>query len=165
MLVAAFLIVSRTVPTRQLLDEIDLPLLILFASLFVINDAFARTGIVQEAMTSIGSSGWLPDRISLLIPMTLFLSNTIGNVPAVVMLLTIWQGITSGVLIGLAILSTLAGNLVLVGSLSNLIVAERALIAGARLSFYEHAKTGVPITVLSMLSAGLWLWIAKLMPL
>jgi Na+/H+ antiporter NhaD/arsenite permease-like protein len=164
-LVAAFLIVNRTVPTRQLLDEIDLPLLILFASLFVVNDAFARTGIVQETTTSIVSSGWLPDRISLLAPMTLFLSNTIGNVPAVVMLLTIWQGITSGVLIGLAILSTLAGNLVLVGSLANLIVAERALVAGVRLSFYQHAKTGVPITVLSMLSAGLWLWIAKLMPL
>jgi Na+/H+ antiporter NhaD/arsenite permease-like protein len=164
-LVAAFLIVSRTVPSRQLLDEIDLPLLILFASLFVINDAFARTGIMQETMTSIVSSGWLPDRISLLTPMTLFLSNTIGNVPAVVMLLTIWQGIPSGVLIGLAILSTLAGNLVLVGSLANLIVAERALTAGVRLSFYEHAKTGVPITVLSMLSAGLWLWMAKLMPL
>jgi Na+/H+ antiporter NhaD/arsenite permease-like protein len=164
-LVAAFLIVSRTVPSRQLLDEIDLPLLILFASLFVINDAFARTGIVQEAMTSIVSSGWLPDRISLLIPMTLLLSNTIGNVPAVVMLLTVWPDIPSGVLIGLAVLSTLAGNLVLVGSLANLIVAERALIAGVRLSFYEHAKTGVPITILSMLSAGLWLWIAKLMPL
>ena len=112
-LVAAFLIVSRTVPSRQLLDEIDLPLLILFASLFVINDAFARNGIVQETMTSIVSRGWLPDRISLLAPMTLFLSNTIGNVPAVVMLLRIWQGIPSGVLIGLAILSTLAGNLVL----------------------------------------------------
>jgi Na+/H+ antiporter NhaD/arsenite permease-like protein len=164
-LVAAFLTVSRTVPSRQLLDEIDLPLLILFASLFVINDAFARTGIVQETMTSIVSSGWLPDRISLLMPMTLLLSNTIGNVPAVVMLLTIWQGIPSGVLMGLAILSTLAGNLVLVGSLANLIVAERALVAGVRLSFYEHAKTGVPITVLSMLSAGLWLWITKLMPL
>jgi Na+/H+ antiporter NhaD/arsenite permease-like protein len=164
-LVAAFLIVSRTVPSRQLLDEIDLPLLILFASLFVINDAFARTGIVQEAMTSIVSSGWLPDRISLLTPMTLLLSNTIGNVPAVVMLLTVWQGIPSGVLIGLAVLSTLAGNFVLVGSLANLIVAERALVAGVSLSFYEHAKTGVPITILSMLSAGLWLWIAKLMPL
>src|SRR5262249_45317116 len=165
LLVAAFLIVNRTVPSRQLLDEIDLPLLILFASLFVVNDAFARIGIVQETMTSIVSSGWLPDRISLLMPMTLFLSNTIGNVPAVVMLLTIWQGVPPGVLIGLAIRSTLAGNLVLVGSLANLIVAERALVSGVRLSFYEHAKTGVPITVLSMLSAGLWLWIAKLMPL
>jgi Na+/H+ antiporter NhaD/arsenite permease-like protein len=153
-LVAAFLTVSRTIPSRQLLDEIDLPLLILFASLFVVNDAFARTGIMQETMTSIASSGWLPDRISLLTPMTLFLSNTIGNVPAVVMLLTIWQGIPSGVLIGLAILSTLAGNLVLVGSLANLIAAERASVAGVRLSFYEHAKTGVPITVLSMLFAG-----------
>jgi Na+/H+ antiporter NhaD/arsenite permease-like protein len=127
--VAAFLIVSRTVPSRQLLDEIDLPLLILFASLFIINDAFARTGIVQDAMTSIVSSGWLPDRISLLIPMTLLLSNTIGNVPAVVMLLTVWPDIPSGVLIGLAVLSTLAGNFVLVGSLANLIVAERGAVS------------------------------------
>jgi Na+/H+ antiporter NhaD/arsenite permease-like protein len=81
------------------------------------------------------------------------------------MLLTVWQGIPSGVLISLAVLSTLAGNLVLVGSLANLIDAERALLAGVTLSFYEHAKTGIPITVLSMLAAGLWLWFAKLMPL
>jgi Na+/H+ antiporter NhaD/arsenite permease-like protein len=92
--------------------------------------------------------------------MTLFLSNTIGNVPAVVMLLTVWPDIPSGVFIGLAVLSTLAGNFVLVGSSANLIVAERALMA-----FYEHATTGIPITILSMLSAGLWLWIANLMPL
>ena len=83
-LVAAFLIISRTVPSRQLLDEIDLPLLILFASLFIVNDALARTGLAQEAMRSLVSNGWLPDRISLLAPMTLLLSNTIGNVPAVV---------------------------------------------------------------------------------
>jgi Na+/H+ antiporter NhaD/arsenite permease-like protein len=74
-------------------------------------------------------------------------------------------GHPSGVLIGLAVLSTLAGNFVLVGSLANLIVDERALVAGVRLSFYDHAKTGAPITILSMLSAGLWLWIARLMPL
>jgi Na+/H+ antiporter NhaD/arsenite permease-like protein len=164
-LVAAFLIVSRTVPSRQLLDEIDLPLLILFASLFIVNDALARTGVAQEAMRSLVSNGWLPDRISFLAPMTLLLGNTIGNVPAVVMLLTIWHDIPSGVLIGLAILSTLAGNLVLVGSLANLIVAERAMIAGVRLSFYDHAKMGFPITILSMLSAGFWLWTAKVMVL
>src|SRR5258706_190819 len=121
--------------------------------------------MIAFACIAIGSSGWLPDRISLLIPTTLLLSNTIGNVPAVVMLLTVWPDIPSGVLIGLAVLTTLAGNFVLVGSLANLIVAKRALIAGVKLSFYEHAKTGVPITILSMLSAGLWLWIAKLMPL
>src|SRR5215510_5935336 len=165
LLVAACLIVSRILPTRQLLDEIDLPLLILFASLFIVNDAFARTGLAEEALRVLAAHGLLPDRVSLLAPMALLLSNTIGNVPAVVMILTVWKNIPEGVLVGLAILSTLAGNLVLVGSLANLIVAERAAIAGVRLSFRDHAKAGVPITLLSMIFAGLWLWAGGSMPL
>src|SRR5499426_152169 len=165
LLVAAFLIVSRTVPSRQLLDDIDLPLLILFASLFIVNDAFARTGLAEEGLRTLAAHGLLPDRVSLLAPMSLFLSNTIGNVPAVVMILTVWQGIPQGVLVGLAMLSTLAGNLFLVGSLANLIVAERAAIAGVRLSFRDHAKAGVPITLLSMIFARLWLWAGGFMPL
>jgi Na+/H+ antiporter NhaD/arsenite permease-like protein len=163
LLVAACLIVSSTLPSRQLLDEIDVPLLILFASLFVVNDAFARTGLAEEALRALASYGLLPDRLSLLTPMTLFLSNTIGNVPAVVMILEVWRGIPEGALVGLAILSSLAGNLFLVGSLANLIVAERASVAGVRLSFRDHAKAGVPITVASMLFAGLGLWAQGLM--
>ena len=81
------------------------------------------------------------------------------------MILKVWQGIPQGTLVGLAILSTLAGNLFLVGSLANLIVAERASAQGLRLTFRDHAKAGVPITLLSMLVAGLWLWIGGYMPL
>lgn len=158
LLVAACLIVSRTLPSRQLLDEIDVPLLILFASLFIVNDTFSRTGLAEEALHVLASYGLLPDRLSLLAPTALVLSNTIGNVPAVVMMLEVWRGIPEGVLVGLAILSTLAGNLFLVGSLANLIVAERASVAGIRLSFRDHAKAGVPITIVSMVLAGLWLW-------
>jgi len=158
LLVAACLIVSRTLPTRQLLDEIDVPLLILFAALFVVNDAFARTGFPEEAVRILASYDLLPDRVSFLVPISLFLSNTIGNVPAVVMILKVWQDIPEGTLAGLAILSTLAGNLFLVGSLANLIVTERASAEGVRLTFRDHAKAGVPITLLSMLFAGLWLW-------
>jgi len=164
LLIAACLIVSRTLRTRQLLDEIDLPLLILFASLFIVNDAFARTGLAEQAMRTLVAHGLLPDRISLLTPATLILSNTIGNVPAVVMILKVWQGIPPGVLVGLAVLSTLAGNLFLVGSLANLIVVERAQIEGVRLSFADHAKAGVPITLVSMSLAGLWLWAVGFMP-
>jgi Na+/H+ antiporter NhaD/arsenite permease-like protein len=165
LLVAACLIVSRTLPSRQLLDEIDLPLLILFASLFIVNDAFARTGLAGEALCALVSYGLLPDRISLLAPTALILSNTIGNVPAVVMILEVWRGIPEGVLVGLAVLSTLAGNLLLVGSLANLIVAERAAVAGVPLSFADHAKAGVPITLVSIVFAGLWLWGLGLMRL
>jgi Na+/H+ antiporter NhaD/arsenite permease-like protein len=165
LLVAACLIVSRTLPSRQLLDEIDVPLLILFASLFVVNAAFARTGLPLEAVRVLAAHGLLPDRVSLLVPATLLLSNTIGNVPAVVMILEIWRGIPQGTLVGLAILSTLAGNLLLVGSLANLIVAEQASVNGVRLSFRDHARAGLPITLLSMLFAGLWLWVAGFMRL
>ena len=164
LLVAACLMVSRVLPTRQLLDEIDVPLLILFAALFVINDAFARTGLPEEAVRALASHDLLPDRVSFLVPITLFLSNTIGNVPAVVMMLRVWQGIPEGTLVGLAILSTLAGNLFLVGSLANLIVAERAAALGVQLTFRDHARAGVPITIASMLLAGLWLWAGGFMP-
>lgn len=157
LLIAACLIVSRVHPTRQLLDEIDLPLLILIAALFIVNDAFARTGIPIEAVDVLAEYGLLPDRVSFLAPLSLVLSNTIGNVPAVVMILKVWQAIPQGTLVGLAILSTLAGNLFLVGSLANLIVAERAAAQGVRLTFRDHARAGVPITLLSMLVAALWL--------
>ncbi|MDB5539227.1 MAG: anion transporter [Devosia sp.] len=165
LLVAAPLMISRTVPSRRLLGEIDLPLLILFAALFITNAALARTGLAAEAAQILGSHGLLPERISVLAPVSLVLSNTIGNVPAVVMLLTVWPDLPRGALVGLAIFSTLAGNLFLVGSLANLIVAERASAAGVRLTFGDHAKAGVAITLLSMLLAGLWLWGRGLMPL
>ncbi|HEX6118294.1 MAG TPA: SLC13 family permease [Dongiaceae bacterium] len=163
LLVAACLIVSRKLPTRQLLDELDLPLLILFACLFIINDAFARTGLAEQAVRALEANDLLPTSVSLLAPLALILSNTIGNVPAVVMILKVWHGIPEGTLVGLAILSTLAGNLFLVGSLANLIVAERAAVQGVHLSFRDHAKAGVPVTLISMLIAALWLWAAGFM--
>ena len=98
-------------------------------------------------------------------PISLLLSNTIGNVPAVVMILKVWSSIPEGTLVSLAVLSTLAGNLFLVGSLANLIVAERASALGVKLTFRDHAKAGVPITLVSMLFAGLWLWVGGFMSL
>jgi Na+/H+ antiporter NhaD/arsenite permease-like protein len=165
LLVAACLILSRVLPTRQLLDEIDLPLLILFAALFIVNDAFARTGFPEDAIRALASHDLLPNRVTILGPISLLLSNTIGNVPAVVMILRVWQDIPQGTLVGLAILSTFAGNLFLVGSLANLIVAERASLQGVTLTFRDHARAGVPLTLLSMLIAGLWLWFGGYMPL
>ena len=51
---------SRTIPSRQLLDEIDLPLIVLFASLFVVNGAFSATGLPQSGMSWIAGLDLLP---------------------------------------------------------------------------------------------------------
>jgi Na+/H+ antiporter NhaD/arsenite permease-like protein len=50
----------------------------------------------------------------------------------------------------LAMSSTFAGNLLLIGSVANLIVAERAEAAGVRLGFLEYARVGIPVTLLTL---------------
>jgi len=99
----------------------------------------------------------MPDNLTLLTPLTLLMSNTIGNVPSVILILQTWSDVTPEVLYGLALLSSLAGNLLLVGSLANLIVVERAAAFGVRINFAEHARSGIPITLISMAFALCWL--------
>jgi Na+/H+ antiporter NhaD/arsenite permease-like protein len=84
-------------------------------------------------------------------------SNTIGNVPLVVMLLQLLPHTDPQLFYFLALVSTLAGNLFIVGSLANIITVERAGEVGVQLGFFEHAKCGVPITVLSLAVALAWL--------
>jgi Na+/H+ antiporter NhaD/arsenite permease-like protein len=78
-------------------------------------------------------------------------------VPAVMLILAVWQTPDPGALTGLALLSTLAGNFLLVGSMANIIVAERAAAVGARLSFADFARSGIPMTLATMAIAVLWL--------
>jgi Na+/H+ antiporter NhaD/arsenite permease-like protein len=56
----------------------------------------------------------------------------------------------------LAMASTLAGNLTLVGSIANIIVAEGARKT-APLGFVEYLKVGVPITLLTLALGTVWL--------
>jgi Na+/H+ antiporter NhaD/arsenite permease-like protein len=163
--VAGLLLISRRHATRQVTGMVDWHLLLLFASLFVVNAAFETTGLAAAGLDWLAAQGLLPDRIGVLAPLALVMSNSIGNVPAVIMLLSLWPAPPEGALYGLAVLSTLAGNLFLVGSIANLIVAERAAAAGVRFGFWDHARAGIPITVLSMALACVWLHAIGMMAL
>ncbi len=158
LLVAGAMLVSRRLATRGMLGMVDWHLLVLFASLFAINHALKLTGLPAEFVDGLEAAGWLPDRLAVMTPLALAASNSIGNVPAVILLLSAWPSPPEGALYGLAVLSTLAGNLLLPGSLANIIVVERAAASGVRLGFLEHARCGIPMTVLSMGFAVLWLW-------
>ncbi|HEY9567943.1 MAG TPA: SLC13 family permease, partial [Thalassobaculum sp.] len=157
LIVAGALLVTRRRTTREMLEHVDWPLLLLFVGLFVITDAVAGLPVVGEAVAGLQAAGADPNRLSLLAPFALLASNTIGNVPTVVLLLALWPDLPAPTLQALALLSTLAGNLLLVGSLANLIVAERAASVGARLGFLDHARCGVPMTLASVVLAVVWL--------
>lgn len=157
--VAALLLTSRRLASRDMLGAVDWHLLVLFACLFVVTDAFSTTSAASAIIEGLANAGLLPDRLAAMVPITLVGSNTIGNVPATMLILSMWPINDVGPLYGLALLSTLAGNLLLVGSLANIIVVERAANMDVRLSFTDFAKAGIPMTLASLAIAALWLGI------
>jgi Na+/H+ antiporter NhaD/arsenite permease-like protein len=146
--------------TRQLLGLVDWHLLVLFGGLFVVTAALADTGLPAVAIDRLEVMGLLPDRLAVLAPLALVGSNTIGNVPIVMLILGILPDLPDGALYALASLSTLAGNFLIIGSLANIITVERAAEAGVRLGFLEHARAGIPMTLLAQAAAVSWLWLA-----
>jgi Na+/H+ antiporter NhaD/arsenite permease-like protein len=157
LVIAALLLANRKFTSRTMIAAVDWPLLLLFACLFGVTGALADTGIPWAGISHLQDWGLMPDSLLVLTPLTLLMSNTIGNVPSVILLMQIWPNPPKGALYGLALLSSLSGNLLLVGSLANLMVVERAAAFGVKLSFAEHAKVGIPVTLLSMAFAVLWL--------
>jgi Na+/H+ antiporter NhaD/arsenite permease-like protein len=160
LLLAGVLLVSRTLHTRQMLGLVDYQLLVLFGGLFIVTDALAATRVPADFVAMLQGHGLTLDRLAVLAPVALAASNTIGNVPAVVLILSAWPDLSAGTLYGLAVLSTLSGNLFLVGSVANLIVVERARTCGVHLGFAEHARCGVPMALISMALAAAWLSLA-----
>jgi Na+/H+ antiporter NhaD/arsenite permease-like protein len=165
LLIAGAMLISRQLGSRDMIGMVDWHLLVLFACLFSINFALEQTGLPADAVADLASAGLLPDSLAVMAPLSVFASNTIGNVPAVVLLLAVWHQPPEGALYGLALLSTLSGNLLILGSLANIIVVERAQAMGVRLGFMEHARCGIPMTLMSLTFACLWLWASGLMPL
>jgi Na+/H+ antiporter NhaD/arsenite permease-like protein len=162
---AGILLLSRRLSSREMIGAVDWHLLLLFTCLFGVTAAFAKTGLAQDGLQWLDSSGFLPQSLTVMLPVTLASSNTIGNVPAVILILRLLPDLPDGVLSGLALFSTFAGNLLLTGSLCNIIVAERAQASGARLAFADFARSGIPMTLASLLVTALWLWAIGYMPL
>ena len=163
--VAAALLVSRKIHSRALIAAVDWQLLLLIACLFVATGGFASTGIATDLLRAADAHAIAPDSLKTMAPGALLVSNTIGNVPATILILSLWPALSPGALYGLALLTTLAGNLLLVGSLCNLIVAERAAATGVTLTFGDFARAGVPMALTSMLIAAIWLWAGGWLPL
>jgi Na+/H+ antiporter NhaD/arsenite permease-like protein len=163
--VAGFLLLSRRLSSREMIGAADWHLLLLFACLFAVTAAFEKTGVAQALLADLAGFGLAPDRLSVLAPLMLVASNTIGNVPTIILILQVLPDLPNGVLTGLALLSTFAGNLLLTGSLCNIIVAERAESAGARLTFLDFARSGIPMTLASLAVTAGWLWLIGAMRL
>jgi Na+/H+ antiporter NhaD/arsenite permease-like protein len=164
LIIAALLLASRKITSRTMIAAVDWPLLLLVACLFGITGALNQSGVAAQILGFMTEHGLLPNNLVLLTPYSLVASNTIGGAPAAMLFMQLWPSAPPGVFYGLALLSSLAGNLLLTGSLTNVLIAERADRMGARFTFAEHARAGVPIAIISIGFAVFWLALTKTLP-
>ncbi|MCC7145962.1 MAG: anion transporter [Phycisphaeraceae bacterium] len=154
---AGLLLMSRKMHSRAMLSLVDWQLIVLFIALFVVNQALATGGILTQLSQSCANVGLdLPSPLPLFLA-TPVLSNIVSNVPAVMLLLPSATHPLAGPILALS--STLAGNLLIVGSIANIIVVTLAADMGYKISWRDHVRVGLPVTVLTLAIAGGWLWL------
>jgi Na+/H+ antiporter NhaD/arsenite permease-like protein len=156
---AGIFLMSRRMASREIMSLVDWELLVLFVGLFIVNDAFARTGAMERVIAVMRSWGVDPGRPAALFGLSVVLSNLVSNVPATMLLLPSATHPQAGAILALA--STLAGNLIIVGSIANIIVVTGARPLGVTIDFRTHLRTGAPVTVVTLAIAALWLAIRQ----
>ncbi|KAJ8623831.1 hypothetical protein MRB53_032361 [Persea americana] len=158
---ALALVVLDFKDAQPCLEKVSYSLLIFFCGMFITIDGFNKTGIpktlwdAMEPYARIDHAGG----IALLALVILVLSNVASNVPTVLLLgarvaasaAAISASDEKKAWLILAWVSTVAGNLSLLGSAANLIVCEqarRAQFSSYTLSFWSHLKFGLPSTLI-----------------
>jgi Na+/H+ antiporter NhaD/arsenite permease-like protein len=155
----ALLVTRRTAP-HLVFAEFDWSLLVFFSGLFIVSSSLVTGGVITQISEAVSFTQL--GNVWNLSGITALLSNLVSNVPAVLLLKPLIPGLANprAGWITLAVASTLAGNLTLLGSVANLIVAEIASRWRVDLSFWEYTRAGLIITLLSLGLSTLWLQFA-----
>ena len=148
---AAYTLLTRRIKPEKVYREIDWELLVLFSGLFVVIGGVEASGLAQELLAVVAAGNLY--RPAVLTAVTAALSNLVSNVPAVLLfkpVIPTFGEPTRGWLL-LAMASTLAGNLTILGSVANLIVVEEARAGGIVITFREYSTVGVPVALGTLL--------------
>jgi len=154
-------LLTRRVKPEKVYREVNWGLLVLFAGLFVITAGLERSGIMDVFLHWAAAANL--DRPAVLTVVAAVLSNLVSNVPAVLLVKPLVASFAEPrrAWLVLAMASTLAGNLTILGSVANLIVVETARAARVEIGFVEYAKVGVPLTLVTLLLGWLLLAFAR----
>jgi len=156
LMAGALLLVTRRLKPERIYREIDWSLLVLFIGLFIVVAGVEKTSLPGDLFRF--TQRFHLERVSVLSAVAAVLSNVVSNVPAVLVFKPFIAHMGDPVRswLTLAMSTTLAGNLTILGSVANLIVVQRARHE-APISFWEYFKVGAPLTVLTMIAGIVWL--------
>lgn len=158
---AALLLVLASNRPRRALQQVDWTLLLLFSGLFIVMRGLEATSWLDRLVSWAGP--WLSAAgilgLIALVGLTVVVSNLVSNVPAVLLLapILVRAGAGSEGWLTVAMASTLAGNLTIIGSAANLIVLEIAAQRGVHIGFWAYLKVGLPLTIATIGISTVWL--------
>jgi Na+/H+ antiporter NhaD/arsenite permease-like protein len=156
-LAGGLLLLTRIVKNTKIYFEIDWPLLLMFAGLFIVVAGFEKAILSPSVIADVGRLHL--GRIPVLSAVTAVLSNIVSNVPAVLVLrpfiLSLHNPRTAWLAVAMA--STLAGNFTVLGSVANLIVVQKAAAKGVHIAFWDYFKVGASLTISTIALGTFWL--------
>ncbi|HLH38088.1 MAG TPA: anion transporter [Bryobacteraceae bacterium] len=152
---AVLLLISRNVHPEDVYKQVDWALLVMFAGLFIVVAGAEKSRLEQNLVAVAERSGL--DNGAVFTASAAVLSNLVSNVPAVLVFKPLIAHLSNPALawLRLAMASTLAGNLTILGSVANLIVVEKSRPVVA-IGFWEYFRAGLPVTLIT-LAIGVWL--------
>lgn len=157
--IAGILLLSRRMKSREIMHMIDWHLITLFCALFIIIQGINIQNIPDLIMEYLNDKGVDPGNYYTLTIVSTILSNMLSNVPSSMLLLRFLDPSNPVQYYILAVSSTFAGNLITIGSIANLIVIEQAGNCGVNIGFREHARSGIHVTLFSIVVLIIWIWI------
>lgn len=137
----------------HLLKSLDWATLLFFAALFVLTASVWQTGVMQKLVQDLHIELSSLPSILILSPT---LSQLISNVPLVALYLPFLNHPDFETYMALAAGSTIAGNFLVLGAASNVIIVQHAEKHSATLGFFEFARIGIPLGMLNLLVYWIW---------
>ncbi len=141
----------------SVIKGIDWHTLVFFAAMFVLMQSVWDAGWIQGLFSD---SGNLLSSAGGIFAAGIIVSQFISNVPFVALFLPLIEiaGAPLNVYMALAAGSTLAGNFLLFGAASNIIIVQNAEKKGEKIGFLRFARVGIPLTIIQSCVYIAWLF-------
>lgn len=147
---AGLLLCSQRLESRKVLALVNWQLLVLFIGLFVVVGAFSANGFAGMFRKILFDHSVNLHDPSIIAIVSAVLSNLINNSAAVMLLIQMIDINVPENAYALAISNAFAGNLLLIGSMTNLVAAQSAESCGVKIGFLEFARYGIPASLTSL---------------
>jgi Na+/H+ antiporter NhaD/arsenite permease-like protein len=156
---AGFLVMISKLKPEQFAKDVEWGTLVFFAALFIMVGALVNVGalkIVADTIASfVGNDGALA--AGAIVVVSAITSGIVDNIPYVTSMAPVVQQLNEsissitndGLWWALAFGADFGGNMTIVGASANVVAVGLAYASGYKITFWQFAKYGIPVTVVS----------------